>query len=188
MIKLTAIVGIIENDKVWMGADTQHTRGDTSLKDRTPKIFQKGPFTVGATGSARGVQLIYYAVDINEMITDGDEKEAVFYLANELQKINKLMNHCKVEDGMEVSGVQLLVGIRSRLFCIEPNYYVHEIPSHIAIGSSLSYSEGVLDYINEYDNDLSPEEKINRCLELTSGFDNGVSGPFSIFLVSKEDE
>jgi ATP-dependent protease HslVU (ClpYQ) peptidase subunit len=177
---LTCIVGIVEDGKVWMGADTQHTRGSTKLKDRSPKIFQKGPFTIAAAGSARGSQLLFYGVNIEEIELTDDEKSNVVKLADAVQSANRKAKHYSKESEIEKGEIYFIVSQNNRLFCVEFNYYVHEVESFIAIGGAADFAEGVLHYINKYHSSLSPKSKIKRALTLSECYDSSVSSPFTI--------
>jgi ATP-dependent protease HslVU (ClpYQ) peptidase subunit len=180
---MTCIIALKDNDNIWFGADRQHTKGSTKLRDKTPKITRKGDFTIAGAGSARGLQLLLYGIDFADLIMDRDEKEIVITIANELQEINKSRGHYELDEGTERGETYFLIAINKRLFCIEFNYFVHEITDFMVLGGCAEYTEGILEYINKYDNELDVEEKLLRALELTEQFDTTVSGPFDIIEV-----
>lgn len=58
---MTAIAGIVEDGKVWIGGDSAGV-GGTSLSTRAdPKVFKNGEFVFGYTGSFRSGQLLEHS-------------------------------------------------------------------------------------------------------------------------------
>jgi ATP-dependent protease HslVU (ClpYQ) peptidase subunit len=177
---MTCIIGLKDGENVYIGSDSQHSRANIKLRNNSSKIFQKGPFTIAGAGSARGMQLMIFGTDMTDIDLECDEHQLVIELANELQTANRQAKHYKLDDGVERGESYFLVAINNRLFCIEFNYYVHEIEDFIAIGNSADCAEGVLSYIQKYDSSLDPEEKIIRALEFTENHDMTISGPFKV--------
>jgi hypothetical protein len=180
---MTCIVGLVEDGTVYMGSDRQYTRDKFKTRNNSPKIAKKGPFTIAGAGSGRGLQLMTYGVDLSKLDLKQDEFLLVIELANELQTANREAKHHDIEEGTEWGKCQFLVGINNRLFIIESNYYSYEIFDFITLGYCCEFSNGVLEYIYEYDKMLDPTEKIMRTMELTEKVDTSVSGPFDIIEV-----
>ena len=70
---MTAIVGIVHNGRVWLGADTAVTAGDFVVGE-TVKVWEQGEFVFAFTGSVREQQIVQHRVvlpDVAEATTIG---------------------------------------------------------------------------------------------------------------------
>lgn len=173
---MTCIVGLVENEKIYMGGDSAGV-GDIDLEIRAnKKVFKKDSFIIGFTSSFRMGQLLQYNLRIPTRYTDIDILE---YMVNNF--IDAIRN-CLKEGGFAKKdkdteeGGTFLVGYKNRLFKIEDDYQVGEnILPFNACGCGASYAKGSL-----YSTKGPPEKRLLKALYTAQEFCAGVREPFYV--------
>lgn len=174
---MTCIVGILENEKVWIGGDSAGVGGLEITIRKDPKVFKTGEFIIGCTSSFRMIQLLQFSFDPPAPTKNHNLYE--FMCTTFIEKLRTcfkkggfLKKHYEQE-----SGGEFLVGIRNRLFKIDSDFQVSEsIDNYASCGCGEAYALGVL-YSTK---SLKPEERIKKALECSTYFNAGVRPPFII--------
>jgi ATP-dependent protease HslVU (ClpYQ) peptidase subunit len=177
---VTAIVGVTENGKVWIGGDSAGCDG-LSVETRTdPKVFINGEFVFGYTSSFRMGQLLQY---VFTPPTPVQGQEGMAYM---VKQFIPAVKSCLADGGFQTNekgqdiGGCFLVGHKGQLYSVECDYQVARVhqPYHacgcgkdIALGSLFSTEQ------------LSPEQRINAALTAASTFSAGVKGPFTVLSI-----
>lgn len=116
---MTAIAGIVENGKVWIGGDSAASGGSVIIrKGKDPKVFRNGEFLIGYSTSFRMGQILEHLFEppnLTENITM--MQHMVKYFIPAAQKV-------LVENGYSRDGGAFLVGFRGELFSIEPGWQI----------------------------------------------------------------
>jgi ATP-dependent protease HslVU (ClpYQ) peptidase subunit len=173
---MTCIIGLIDNDKVYMGGDSAGIAGYDLTIRADPKVFVNGSFLIGYTSSFRMGQLLrfkfkppYHKPEIcieEYMMTD---------FIDAVRQCFKDNGYTEINNNRETAGT-FLVGYKGRLFTVDSDYQVGEsLNKFDAVGCGGSYALGSLNStIGE------PEERIKKALETAEKFSAGVRGPFVI--------
>lgn len=184
---MSCIVGLINKNKVYMGADSAGSAGwGLSIRiDR--KIFLKSQFIMGFTSSYRMGQILQYELTLPEQ-PDGMEifEYMVTCFVKSIRDAFKDGGFAKIENSQESCG-QILVGYKSRLFTIDADYQVVEnLKPFAAIGCGSMVALGALDATSPR---LDPKERIILALSASESWNNGVRAPFHILSTNpKENE
>jgi len=180
---MSVVVGIIEGNKIYMGADSAGTEPTTlaQVSCATPKIYKEGNFIIGTVGSFRGMQLIQNYLDIEgrgDIIPDATPYEIISGLVEDMRKIFIDYGYTKIVDGRE-NGGHFLIGYRNTLFLVQPEYDI-TIPaySYYAIGNGDVAAFGVLYATREMG--MTPEARLTVCLEAAQEFNGAVRAPWVI--------
>jgi len=181
---MTCIVGLIDNNKVYMGGDSASVAG-WDLQLRTDwKVFRNGPFLMGFTSSWRMGQLLRFKLEPPSLFkTDGTKKDIYQYMVTDFIEA---VRDCLKAGGYatkineEERGGIFLVGIEGRLFFIDSDYQVGELlDGYTAVGCGDQIARGVL-YATK---GKEPEWRIRLALEAAEHLSAGVRGPF-VFLTT----
>ena len=174
---MTCIAGLIDNGKIYMGADSAGVSGHSLRVRADEKVFIKGDFIMGFTTSFRMGQLLRYNLRIPPQGKDTDIFEyMVTSFVESVRKCLKDGGFAEKKDEHEKGGT-FLVGYAGRLFCVNSDYQVEEtLLPYAATGCGEDIALGAL-FANGH---LKPEERILQALEAAEQFSAGVRRPFVI--------
>ena len=178
---MTCIVGLIDNDKVYIGGDSAGVGGYDLHIRADKKVFKNGPFIMGFTSSFRMGQLLQYKLQPPSLYKeDGTLKDIYKYMVTEfidaVRQCLKDGGYAIKKDEGELGGT-FLVGYGGRLFAVYDDYQVAEfVEGYGAVGCGAQIANGVL-YATQ-DKGLSPGERIMIALEAAERYSAGVRGPF----------
>ena len=180
---MSVVVGIIEGNKIYMGADSAGTAPETldQVSCVTRKIYKEGEMLIGTVGSFRGIQLVQNYLDIEgrgELVPEATSYEIVSGIVEDMRKIFIDYGYTKIVDGRE-NGGHFLIGYRGMLFLVQPEYDI-TIPAYpyYAIGNGDTAAFGVLYATQEMA--MSPEYRLKVCLEAAEQFNAAVRAPWVI--------
>lgn len=183
---MTCIVGVVGQDgSIVLGGDSLGVGGIDVLVRDDKKVFKKGQFLFGCTGSYRELQLVQHALRIPKP----PESPARDHLYMCTTFVDKLRNTLKKAGALkEKSGVQamesaIIVGFRGTLYIIEEDFQVG-IASHgyASVGCGSPYAMGSL--FAMYAHAPSDSVEDSRCgaeqaLSAAVEFSGGVRPPFT---------
>lgn len=181
---MTCIVGIKQDGKIYMGADSAGS-GGTMLRVRSDrKVFIKEDFIMGFTSSFRMGELLQFSLDIPAHHNGVDVYAfMVTSFVNAVRECLKAGGYARKEKEGEEAGT-FLVGYRGRIFKIYDDYQVSEhLFPYDACGCGENYALGVL-YANVH---LKPEDRIMQALAAAQQFSSGVREPFYLLSIGGED-
>lgn len=176
---MTCIVGLVHNNKVYIGGDSAGVAGFSLQIRADEKVFKKKNFIYGFTSSFRMGQLIRYKFKEPDFYTDYDIDE---YLHNQyldgLIKCFKDNQFAQIKDS-EIYGGHFLMGFKGGLYHIQSDFQIAKcITNYNSVGCGEDIALGCLYGIK--DQDLDPQTKIIIALEAAENFSAGVRGPFHI--------
>lgn len=150
---MTCIVGLVKGGIVHLGADSLGADVATYAVQtrRKPKVFKKGEFVFGFTTSFRMGDILQYQFNPPEIPLEDDwtQDEILSHymhttFVEAVRTLFKASGFAKKENDHE-SGGEFMVGIRGRLFTIEPDYQIGETADNFdAIGSGMQIARGAL--------------------------------------------
>lgn len=177
---MTCIVGLIDNNKVYIGGDScgSCSNGDRWTR-RDTKVFKVSEFTIGFTESFRMGQVLRFK--FKPPTPPRDSKKLYEYMVtkfvDELRKTFKNAGYGSTGKDDGDAGGTFLVGIRNRLFKIEGNYQVAETAdSFDSIGCGYPFALGSL----ESTGGDKPLRRILQALRVAAKFNGAVTGPFRV--------
>ncbi len=174
---MTAIVGVADGKKVWMGADSQGTSWTDSWDSTQCKVFKSKQFLFGVSGSYRVMQLLEHKLSIEDDPRDDTERFMCVQFVDAYLKLLKDNGCCSTEKGVDTSGSTVMVGFRGRLFTVFGNYSALERrEKYDAVGCGYPYALGSLSETGK----LKPHERVTKAPKCAETFSAGVGGPFTI--------
>jgi ATP-dependent protease HslVU (ClpYQ) peptidase subunit len=180
---MTVIVGLIDDEekKIYMGSDRAGTdgRGRQGLR-KDPKVFIRGDFIFGCSGSFRMRDLLAY--NKFELPKYDGEHSIFYYMHNnfidEVIKVFKDNNYANLKDN-EISGESFLVGWRGHLFYIGSDFQIGEnVDGYECIGSGYKYALGSL--ATTKDMSLNAHDRVLKAIMVSNKFDTGCNGVANI--------
>jgi len=174
---MTCIVGAVEGDTVYIGADSAAVGGSLVRALKRPKVFRNGPFIIGYTSSFRMGQLLEYALEVPGQEEDmPDEEYMVTVFVGAVRECLNEHGFLKIDSGREEIGA-FLVGYRDGLYCMAEDLQILQTLDGIAAcGSAHQFALAVM-----YDRrGLAARFRIGRALEAAAYFSTDVVRPFGV--------
>lgn len=184
---MTIIVGIVDNNKVYMGCDSAIS-GENSINFLSEsKIISKGVnetsdnLLIGVAGTLRGLQLLKY--QWNPPTHNGDTPDEKYIYVNVLNSIKDLFtehNHGAYVDEQSMCEDNYMIGYKGRLYMIDFNYQVIQVDTpYCCIGSGDKYAYGALEIIRYAD--IDAKKRITGAIEVVSKFCPTVGGDVKVY-------
>lgn len=175
---MTCIVGIAENGKVTMGADSAGAAGYEIATRKDSKVFINGGVLMGCTTSFRMIQLLQYALTVPKRHPDTD---VMRYMVTEFIPAVRV---CFRDGGFMTKaseadvGGNFLVGIEGRLFNVYSDFQVGERAEGFdACGCGEAYALAAMLCTADA---MPADQRVRRALEVAERFSAGVRGPFNL--------
>jgi len=179
---MTAIAGIVENGKVWIGGDSAGV-GGLSLSIRSdPKVFINGEFVFGYASSFRMGQILEHM--FSPPVPYENENGMAYMVKRFIPGVKdalKAGGYQHYDNGPEMGGT-FLVGYRGTLYEVESDYQVVRVrQSYAACGCGRDLILGSLHATEQYD--LTPKDRIAMALDAAVAFSAGVRGPYTVLSI-----
>lgn len=177
---MTVIVGLVEDDKVWIGADSLVSAGDYGMRQIEPKLIKKGEFLFAGTGAVSAFQHVLHTIIIPPVKEDQIPMD---YLMNDLlpEIRSKLSLTGRLTDyhGVQTAPLAMMIGWRGHLYCMYGDFCLIEPhKSFETMGIGEEYARGAM-YVLEK-TDYSGREKIKLALDAACEYSKGCSAPYTI--------
>lgn len=173
---MTCIVGLVQNDVVYVGGDSAGSDG-TNLTERADlKVFRNGDFVMGFTSSFRMGQLLAFNFDPPKRDAGTDVMAyMVTYFIDAARKCMKDGGYMRIVDSAERGGT-FLVGYQGKLFRIQEDFQVSEAALGFdACGSGQEIALGSLWSTRLWSD---PVNRLGEALRAAEKFCAHVRGPF----------
>jgi hypothetical protein len=179
---MTAIAGVIDKGRVWIGGDSAGVGGYSLHLRRDPKVFVKDEFLIGYTSSFRMGQILrFYLAPAKPAEGQDDFEYMVCSFVPSVRCCLKEHGFLETKDGKESIGV-FLVGRRGKLYLIDSDMQVAELLSPFAAcGCGQDLVLGSLHSTEQYD--IPPDERIRLALAAAESFSAGVRAPFTVLSI-----
>ncbi|MCP5097200.1 MAG: hypothetical protein GY943_16760 [Chloroflexi bacterium] len=186
---MTAIVGLVEDSTVYIGADSAGAKGWVTRGLAIPKAVAVDDMIIACAGDPRALQIIQYHAAFEKQIIADDLRYMVTVVAATIRNVLKEQGYADIENNSESIDSAFLVGYSGNLYVIDPNYQVIQYKRPFAaIGSGGEYAESVLIALHSQwlvDTDLSPHDKIRLAICVAADMQPGyVAEPIHILELS----
>jgi len=173
---MTCIIGLEQDGKVYIGADSGCASGWTVRQTRLPKVFWRDPFLIGYTTSFRMGQILQHHLTVEPQDGEDDDMYMVCKFAEAVRKCLKEGGFAKVEHNVNEGGI-FLVGYKGRLYRVSTDFQVNSMADgYDACGCGEDFALGAMYVLGE----LAPKVRIRRALEATACFCGAIRRPFVI--------
>jgi ATP-dependent protease HslVU (ClpYQ) peptidase subunit len=176
---MSCIVGLIEDDKVWMGADSHCGGDDFRVAMKNPKIIRYGDWLLGSAGQFRAIQVVEHFVEPPRSLKQSTLR---FLIRNWVPKVQQAFEEhgCREQhkNGDDLPSC-FLIGARDGLFFVGGDFAVNQYDPAVAIGSGEAAATGAIRALAPV-KELTPHEKIKRALTLAAEHTPSVVPPFTI--------
>lgn len=179
---MTAIVGLVFEGKVYIGADSAGSDGHSVTIRKDPKVFRNGNYLFGFTGSFRMGQLLNHAFVPPKYTGEVPlDKFMTTIFVDEVRKCLKDGGYAFKSNEQELAGT-FLVGTQGRLFLVDTDYQVGEsAEGYDAVGCGNIAAAGAM--FATKDVAIEPKERVQLALEAAAYHVNSVRGPFTVLEV-----
>lgn len=183
---MTCIVGLLTDDKIYMGGDSAGVAGYSLANRKDPKVFIRSGVLIGFTSSFRMGQLLRHKLYVPDRGTkQGTEEFLVTTFVDAIRDCLKKGGYAKKENEVEEAGF-FLIGYERGLYSIQSDYQVEEVYDDFnAVGSGADIALGAM-YVSQTSR-RSPKRRIEDALEAAQRFNAGVRGPFIIESIKREE-
>lgn len=178
---MTCIIGLKHDDEIYIGGDqlASNTNGFCSTY-KEPKVFKKGGFIFGYSGSYRVGQILKYDFDIPSHSSEYADMEyfvRIFVPALQL-KLEERKAIYNSDNGLEMADdANIIIGYRNGIYRLHSDFQLENNENDImAIGCGSTVALGCMHALYN----LKPISRITRSLEIVSILNIGVKGPFTI--------
>jgi len=179
---MTCIVGIAQDGKVWIGADSASADDWCVRQTKLPKVFKTGNFVVGYTTSFRMGQILQHHLSVRSQYEDEkDDQFMVRAFAEAVRECLKEHGFAKIENNVEKGGT-FLVGYRGHIYCMDDDFHVNEhADGYDTCGCGYPFALGAMMALQQE----LPEARIMHALEIAAHFSGFVKPPFHIEILEK---
>lgn len=176
---MTCIVGLEDQGRVIIGADSASVSGYQTTVTRLKKVFKTGPFVIGYTSSFRMGQLLQYNLHVREQYASEDDLAfMVTAFAEAVRTCLKDGGYARVESNAE-SGGAFLVGYRGNLYRVADDFQVNSAAQgYDAVGCGDDYAMGALYACRGVE--MPAENRVLAALQAADNFSGWVCRPFAI--------
>lgn len=169
---MSTVVGIVEDGKVYIGADSLASTEDGDARPmKCKKIFKNGPYLFGFIGSVRGGQVLYphYFKPPKDIM---DLPDAI------IEQLTQKGCLAVGEQQQSLQACNFLIGYKKKLYEILIDFQLTEIESYSAIGSGSYYAFGSLHTTEKMKEEFTPLMRMELALEAAEEFSTGTRRPF----------
>jgi len=172
---VTAIVGLVHQNRVFIGGDSAGVAGLSLTVRADTKVFRNAAYLFGFTTSFRMGQLIHYSFEPPEPTGDLERFMATTFV-DALRSCLKDGGWARKDNEREEGGT-FLVGVQGRLFTVHEDYQVGEgADEYAAVGSGADIALGAL-YATAGTR-MAPRKRVDVALHAAERFSAGVRSPF----------
>jgi ATP-dependent protease HslVU (ClpYQ) peptidase subunit len=165
---MTCIVALKENGKIYFGADKALSDAYTMRKISYNKIFKKGKYILGYTGSPRLGQLLEHVIELPEPPKSGANLH--FIVSSFIESVRKGLKEygfSEVDNNKEKGGI-FIIGIDGEIFKVYNDFQVSTYENNvICCGSGEDYAEATMEALKDI---FPPKERIAKAIEIAGKF------------------
>lgn len=181
---MTCIIGYKHKGKTYIGGDSAYTFEEDDYVTAGPeKVFSVGPYTFGACGTMKLLQIIQYQFTPPKPPAVNKDKDVLmkFLFTKFAPALKELLTEYAEDCGGEVLG-EVIVRVQNRLFRIMGDWSVWEEDNFYCIGSGAWHATGAITaLLGETDSGkVNPKDVIVKALDAAAKNCRSVLGPFYV--------
>jgi ATP-dependent protease HslVU (ClpYQ) peptidase subunit len=174
---VTCIIGLKENGKTFIGADSSASNHWEQRVTMLPKVFRNGKFVLGYTGSFRMGQILQHHLEVPQQENESDDHYLVKHFIESVRVVLRDLGFSKIENNQQEGGTFLLA-FNGNIYTIEADFQINSYEDNLdAIGASREYALGAMIALSR----LEPEKRIKKSLEIASRFSCFVKPPYIVY-------
>ena len=174
---MTCIIGLEENGKAYVGADSMQVSGIDNSSGSNKKIFRVDGFIFAHTGSCKGSQIVKYLLDIPTP-EEIDERFMFTKIAEPMRLKMKEAGYSEIKDNQESHNDEWIIAYKDQVYKITCDWEAKRFNGGLIVsGCGGDYAKGVMLALK----DLEPKERIKKALEIASQCSVGVGPPFYVW-------
>ena len=179
---MTCIIGWIDKDRTYIGADSIGANSTSYTIRKDPKVFKTGPFLIGGTSSFRMLELLQFSFKPSKQNTnETDYRYMCTRFMDSLRVCLKAGGFTKINNNEEKGGC-FLVAYRNGLYTIHDDFQISIDTECFATAGSGEYTSRAVLYAIK-DIPWHPKIKIKRAMQATEAVLTSVKGPFRILSI-----
>lgn len=184
---MTCIVGIEKEGCIVLGGDRAASTPMSVIESGRSKVFTKGPFVIGYSGSFRVGQVIEHLMGIPPHHPEATDLEyLVGGLIEHIRFCLKSSGVVDINNAVETSRGTMLIGYNGTLYEMDSDFQC--LPKrYAAIGSGYLPALGVLHHITSNDENYVPQYTVKAALEAGAYFNPFVRPPFDYVVQDKKE-
>lgn len=184
---MTCIVGLLDNGKAYMGADSLCSNGYTGKVNKNKKLFKlsnQKDILVGYTSSFRMGQLLQYSTGLfDELSLLKNEVDEKYMVNNFIPNVKKLFKDGGYDKNDQ--GGNFLVTFKDKLYEVQCDYSILEPSNGFAsVGCGEDFALASLETTKDLE--MNPIDRIKKALECAEKYSVGVGRPF--YIINSEDD
>jgi len=174
---MTCIIGLEENGKAYVGADSMQVRGYESSMSSNKKIFRIDGFIFAHTGYSKGSQIVKYLLDIPTPEVF-DERFMFTKIAEPMRLKMKEIGYSEIKDNQESHIDGWIVAYKDKIFEINSDWETSRLNGGLSVGGcGGNIAKGVMLALQ----DIEPKERIKKALKIAGQCYVGVAPPFYVW-------
>jgi ATP-dependent protease HslVU (ClpYQ) peptidase subunit len=169
---MSCVIGIIDDGKIYMGADSYATTGEGEIRPVIAnKLFFNRDYLIGYTGSVRGGQVLMPGrFDPPPKIEDMPDT-----IRDHLYSKGCVMDS---EEHGQIQGCNFLIGFQGKIYEILIDFQLNETRGSCnAIGAGSTFAFGSL-YTTSFAKNITPHGRIMMALNAASFYTTTCGPPF----------
>jgi ATP-dependent protease HslVU (ClpYQ) peptidase subunit len=176
---MTCIVGLAQDNTVWIGGDSAVTYAEGVMRHPEGKVFTRGEVVLGCAGHLRGAEIVRHAFDPPPIPCPDLDRYMHTSFAGTLRRLFREHGFLSYNQGQERTETTLLVGVRGRLYGVSSNFNVYgDTHPWLALGDGAPQALGAL-YATACTG-LDPEARLRLALEAAACYSKTVRPPFMV--------
>ena len=167
---MTCIVGINTGRKIIIAGDRMGSNGFTYLQDKKPKVFKKGNFIFGISGSYRVMQIIANNFEAPKRFV-GQETDDYIYntVTNYIFRLLDSNNALALVDGEKSFGGTVFIGYEKELYKLCSNFQINiNSKNYDTTGSGTHHAMASL--YSTAGLDITHEDRLRKAIVCASEF------------------
>jgi ATP-dependent protease HslVU (ClpYQ) peptidase subunit len=176
---VTCIIGVVQHDVVYLGADSCVSNSSSQEITARSKVCAVGDFLVGASGYVRFNNILTYQFTPRAQEPgEDDEHYVVVAFADALRLRLKELGYVNTDEGQDtMTHNDALLAYHHQLYYLSTNFSVTTNRDNLfAIGSGSDFALGAMWAMR----DVEVETRIRTALEISAHFAVGVAEPFVV--------
>ena len=183
---MTCIVGTEKDGDVFIGGDRAAATQMSIIQAGRSKVFRKGPFLIGYSGSFRFGQVVEHLMGIPPHPSDAEDLD--YIIGGVIEHLRYCLKTAGVVDttnAVETSKGTMLIGYNGKLYEMDGDFQC--LPrSPAAIGSGWMAALGVFHYVSNNETDKEPQMILKSALEAATDLNPFVLAPYDILSLPKD--
>ena len=177
---MTCIIGLKQDDKLVVGADTRVTSGGHIINTEANKLVEKGDTIIGICGYLRFADIIRSQFSVPAKPEDKSDLDFLSTeFANSLRTCLENIKMVEVIDGVSrIPDSYMIIVYKNNLYSMGADYSVCAHADYVVDGSGTDYALGSLHATSGLS--LDPKTRVTMALDAACKFNAWCAPPYTI--------